>query len=230
MNIKTSFLINIEALSLRRSLLCRFVLGVLLLVLFSFTNADLIHKMNNKLFSEKKSFEFAFEFEAQSEDGTLLMYYDGVYFLQGEKYMVSTEQYDIYSDATKKWFLDKENQELYIFNEQESEGDITENPFSLLKDVDALFKYKNKEVSGESSVIILDPLDKDAFYKEVQIEVDNNTFLPRVLSYILENGDRYTAKITNSKETSPLDDDFFSLDPSSLEVLYPDLYVTDMVD
>jgi len=154
---------------------------------------------------------------------------EGRFFMKGEKYIVKSEQMDIYYDGMTLWnFLPDVNEvNISIPESSDDQTSYFDNPtrlFSIYKD-DFFFSYIGEDVRKTKPVHVLDlyPKQLDKSFSRIRLAIEKESFRLFSAQIFSKDGVHYLLEITSIK-TQPLDDSFFRFDASQ----YPGVEVIDL--
>lgn len=190
-------------------------------------NYDILKKVITNLSIENKCMELNFTFNMYDKSGKSTFNYSGTYFSQESMYKIAGEYYEVYCDSKDKYLYDSFNNEVNIVKEDLSSGDLTENPFLILRDFNKYFKSnKGYEISEKNiATLTLIPVKENSPYSTLVLEIDLKTYYPISISYVFTNKEVYKAQIHKLSfiESKPIS--FFTFDKSSAP---EGLYINDL--
>lgn len=146
--------------------------------------------------------------------------YKGKIAVKGDMYMLMMQDQEIYNDGTTIWtFLPNlDEPEVTIDNNNPEAGDITPSSIFNIYQEGYNYLYLNSANIGGKSYDIVDliPIDKDAQYFKVRIEIGTKDRLLRTFTLFDREGSQYEYLITNFKSDVNLSDSYFRFDTSKL--------------
>lgn len=146
--------------------------------------------------------------------------YKGKIAVKGDMYMLMMQDQEIYNDGTTIWtFLPNlDEPEVTIDNNNPEAGDITPSSIFNIYQEGYNYLYLNSANIGGKIYDIVDliPIDKDAQYFKVRIEIGTKDRLLRTFTLFDREGSQYEYLITNFKSDVNLSDSYFRFDTSKL--------------
>lgn len=188
--------------------------------------AILLEKMAQAL-KEKPAIELTFELTAADPNGAVNGSLKGMVQAQGYSFKLINPDLEIYCDGKSKWILNKQTNELTIFNNDTTQTDLVENPVGFLTSLsttNSQFTHPRKAVETLRPVsnkpiwqIELIPKNKFAAYKSLIIAIEKESNLPCLIRYQSTDDSSYTIHIKTIKtQTAPWPIKNFQLPPSYL--------------
>ena len=147
--------------------------------------------------------------------------------MKGNKYKVTMDGMEIYSDGKTSWNFDKSANEVTINTVDASGNAMT--PQKLLTnfyDKDFYYKFNGEKKDGSKKVqeIELTPTEKTRPYHKVYLMVDKNASSIYSAKFLEKSGGRYSYTITSLKGNVSASDKDFAFDKSK----HPGVEVVDL--
>lgn len=169
----------------------------------------------------------SFTYKVENAQGKALSTKKGSVTMKGNKYRVSMDGLELYSDGRTTWNYEKSANEVTINNVDNSGAAMTpQKMLTNFYDKDFYYKYngEKKDAGKTLQEIELTPTDKSRPYFKVYLYVDKaakNIYSARFLE---KSGGRYTYTITSLKNSAGVADKEFVFDKSK----YPGVEVVDL--
>lgn len=178
-------------------------------------------------FKTYKSPQASFTYKVESAQGKALSTKKGSVVMKGNKYKVTMDGMEIYSDGKTTWSYDKSANEVTVNSVDASGNAMT--PQKLLTnfyDKDFYYKYNGEKKNGSSVVqeIELTPTDKNKSFHKVYLTVNKATSTISSARFLEKTGSRYVYSITSLKGTATVKDSDFAFDKSK----HPGVEVVDL--
>ena len=178
-------------------------------------------------FRTYKAPQASFTYKVENAQGKALSSKKGTVTMKGNKYKVTMDGMEIFSDGKTLWNYDKAANEVTINNVDQSGSAMT--PQKLLTnfyDKDFYYKYngEKKESGKQVQEIELTPTDKSRAYHKVYILVDKAGKHIYSAKFLEKSGGRYSYTINNLKGSASVTDASFVFDKKK----YPGVEVVDL--
>ncbi|MDR3185030.1 MAG: outer membrane lipoprotein carrier protein LolA [Prevotellaceae bacterium] len=138
--------------------------------------------------------EMMFKFTYENTPKKIRDMQTGIMVYSGEHYHLQLGDLDIYCDGVSKWIYNEAVNEVTIFPSEEA-VEMTDNPLKYILNNENKFRYRPvKHLAPNGKKVFstdLIPTSKDAAYTMINLQVEEETFLPVQLTYKLKNGQRY---------------------------------------
>lgn len=153
--------------------------------------------------------------------------YNGKFKLKKEKYYISIQETEIFSDGISRWVYMPDVDEVTVSNLADEEEDMMNNPFQIFDNFKEKFKYKlvgEMQFEGETvNVIELYPYDLDETYHTISLRIAKKSNLLQSARYMSKNGVHYLIDLSNIEITN-LEDNEFVFNSSQ----HPDAEIIDL--
>lgn len=169
----------------------------------------------------------AFTYQVENAQGKALSTKRGVVVMKGNKFKVSMDGMEIFSDGKTVWNYDKSANEVTVNNLNEGGNGMTpQKIFTNFYDRDFYYKLNGiKNVGGKTvQEIELTPTDKTRPYHKVYVWVDKAANTIYSAKFLEKSGGRYSYTVTSLKPTSSTPDADFAFNKSK----YPGVEVVDL--
>jgi chaperone LolA len=181
----------------------------------------------SKKFKTYKSPQAVFSYRVENAQGKALSSKKGTVIMKGNKYKVTMDGMEIYSDGKTSWNFDKSANEVTVNSVDASGNAMT--PQKLLTnfyDKDFYYKYNGEKKEGGKTVqeIELTPTDKNKSFHKVYLLVNKATSTISSARFLEKTGGRYVYSITSLKGNASAKDSDFTFDKSK----YPGVEVVDL--
>jgi outer membrane lipoprotein carrier protein len=178
-------------------------------------------------FKTYKAPQASFTYKVENAQGKALSTKKGTVTMKGNKYKVSMDGMEIFSDGKTIWNYDKSANEVTVNNVDASGNAMT--PQKLLTnfyDKDFLYKYNGEKKEGSKTVqeIELTPTDKTRPFHKVYLTVDKTASSISSAKFLEKSGGRYSYTINSLKPTVTVTDKDFTFDKAK----YPNVEVVDL--
>jgi chaperone LolA len=178
-------------------------------------------------FKTYKSPQASFTYKVENAQGKALSTKKGTVVMKGNKYKVSMDGLEIYSDGKTSWNYDKSANEVTV-NTVDANGNAM-TPQKLLTnfyDKDFYYKYNGEKKDGGKTVqeIELTPTDKSKPFHKVYLLVNKATSTISSARFLEKTGGRYTYTINSLNGTASVKDSDFTFDKSK----HPGVEVVDL--
>lgn len=169
----------------------------------------------------------AFTYQVENAQGKPLSTKRGSVVMKGNKFKVSMDGMEIFSDGRTVWNYDKSANEVTVNNLNEGGSGMTpQKIFTNFYDKDFYYKLNGAKKQGGKTVqeIELTPMDKTRPYHKVYVWVDRGANTIYSARFLEKSGGRYSYTINELKPTSTLADSEFVFNKSK----YPGVEVVDL--
>ena len=169
----------------------------------------------------------AFTYQVENAQGKALSTKRGSVVMKGNKFKVSMDGLEIFSDGRTVWNYDKSANEVTVNNLSEGGSGMTpQKIFTNFYDNDFYYKLNGIKKIGSKTVqeIELTPTDKTRPYHKVYVWVDKATNSIYSARFLEKSGGRYSYTINTLKPTSSMADAEFVFNKSK----YPGVEVVDL--
>jgi outer membrane lipoprotein carrier protein len=169
----------------------------------------------------------AFTYQVENAQGKALSTKRGVVVMKGNKFKVSMDGMEIFSDGKTVWNYDKSANEVTVNNLNEGGNGMTpQKIFTNFYDRDFFYKLNGIKTIGGKSVqeIELTPTDKTRPYHKIYVWVDKAANTIYSAKFLEKSGGRYSYTVTSLKPTSAMPDTDFVFNKSK----YPGVEVVDL--
>ncbi len=178
-------------------------------------------------FKTFKAPQASFTYKVENAQGKALSTKKGSVTMKGNKYRVSMDGLEIFSDGRTIWNYDRANNEVTVNNVESGSSQMT--PQRLLTnfyDKDFLYKLNGEKKEGAKTLqeIELTPTDKSRPYHKVYLWIDKAGQSIYSARFLEKSGGRYSYTITSLKPTATVADSYFAFDKSK----YPGVEVVDL--
>jgi outer membrane lipoprotein carrier protein len=178
-------------------------------------------------FKTYKSPQASFTYKVENAQGKALSTKKGTVTMKGNKYKVTMDGMEIYSDGKTVWNYDKSANEVTVNNVDASGSAMT--PQKLLTnfyDKDFYYKYngEKKEAGKTVQEIELTPTDKTRPFHKVYLLIDKATSTIYSARFLEKSGGRYSYTITTMKPSVAVSDSDFAFDKAK----HPGVEVVDL--
>ena len=178
-------------------------------------------------FKTYSSPQAAFTYKVENAQGKALSTKKGTVTMKGNKFRVSMDGMEIFSDGKTVWNYDKSANEVTVNNLNEGGASMTpQKIFTNFYDKDFFYKMNGtkKEAGKTLSEIELTPTDKTRPYHKVYVLVDKATNTIYSAKFLEKSGGRYSYTVTTLKGTSTTPDADFAFNKAK----YPGVEVVDL--
>lgn len=169
----------------------------------------------------------SFTYKVESTQGKALSTKKGTVTMKGNKFRVSMDGMEIFSDGKTVWNYDKSANEVTVNNLNEGGSGMTpQKIFTNFYDKDFFYKMNGtkKEAGKTLSEVELTPTDKTRPYHKVYVLVDKATNSIYSAKFLEKSGGRYSYTVNNLKSTSSIPDADFVFNKAK----YPGVEVVDL--
>lgn len=178
-------------------------------------------------FKTYKAPQASFTYKVENAQGKALSTKKGTVVMKGNKYKVTMDGLEIYSDGRTVWNYDRSANEVTVNNVDVSGNAMT--PQKLLTDFydkDFYYKYNGEKKDGGKTVqeIELTPTDKSKPFHKVYLLVNKSTNTISSAKFLEKTGGRYSYSITSLRPNANVKDSDFTFDKSK----HPGVEVVDL--
>jgi outer membrane lipoprotein carrier protein len=169
----------------------------------------------------------SFTYQVENAAGKALSTKRGTVVMKGNKFKVSMDGMEIFSDGKTVWNYDKSANEVTVNNLNEGGSGMTpQKIFTNFYDKDFFYKLNGtKSVAGKTvQEIELTPTDKTRPYHKVYVWVDRAANTIYSAKFLEKSGGRYSYTVNTIKPTSSLADAEFIFNKSK----YPGVEIVDL--
>jgi outer membrane lipoprotein carrier protein len=169
----------------------------------------------------------AFTYKVENAQGKALSTKRGSVIMKGNKFRVSMDGMEIFSDGKTVWNYDKSANEVTVNNVNEGGTGMTpQKIFTNFYDKDFYYKLNGTKKEGGKTLseIELTPIDKTRPYHKVYVLVDKATNTIYSARFLEKSGGRYSYTINSLKGTSSIADTDFAFNKAK----YPGVEVVDL--
>lgn len=169
----------------------------------------------------------SFTYQVENAQGKALSTKKGTVVMKGNKFKVSMDGLEIFSDGKTVWNYDKSANEVTVNNLNEGGSGMTpQKVFTNFYDKDFFYKLNGAKTAGGKTVqeIELTPTDKTRPYYKVYVLVDKAANTIYSARFLEKSGGRYSYTVTSLKPTSSVADAEFVFNKSR----YPGVEVVDL--
>ncbi|HEV7622075.1 MAG TPA: outer membrane lipoprotein carrier protein LolA [Flavisolibacter sp.] len=168
-------------------------------------------------FKTYKSPQASFTYQVENAQGKVLSTKKGSVMMKGNKYKVTMDGMEIYSDGKTTWNYDKSTNEVTIDNVNSSGTAMTpQKLFTNFYDKDFYYKYNGEKKEGAKVLqeIELTPTDKTRPFHKIYVWVDKSTNSIHHAQFLEKTGGRYSYIINLLKPAVKASDADFTFDKS----------------
>lgn len=169
----------------------------------------------------------SFTYQVENAQGKALSTKRGTVVMKGNKFKVSMDGLEIFSDGRTVWNFDRSANEVTVNNLAEGGSGMTpQKIFTNFYDRDFFYKLNGVKKLGGKTVqeIELTPTDKTRPYHKVYVWVDKASNSIYSAKFLEKSGGRYSYTVNSLKPTSAVGDAEFVFNKSR----YPGVEVVDL--
>lgn len=181
----------------------------------------------SRTFKTYKAPQASFVYKVENADGKALSTKNGKVTMKGNRYRVTIDGMEIFSDGRTTWNYDKNANEVTVDNANLSAGAMTpQKLFTNFYDQDFYYKSNGtKKIGGKTlQEIELTPTDKTRPFHKVYVLIDKSKNTIYSAKFLEKSGGRYSYTITALQPSAPVSDAYFVFDKSK----YPGVEVVDL--
>ena len=178
-------------------------------------------------FKSYSSPQASFTYKVENAQGKALSTKKGTVTMKGNKFRVSMDGMEIFSDGKTVWNYDKSANEVTVNNVNEGGSAMTpQKMFTNFYDKDFFYKLNGtKTEAGKTlSEVELTPMDKTRPYHKVYVLVDKAANTIYSARFLEKSGGRYSYTVNNLKPSASMADSDFAFNKSK----YPGVEVVDL--
>jgi outer membrane lipoprotein carrier protein len=178
-------------------------------------------------FKTFKAPQAAFVYQVENAQGKVLSSKKGSVTMKGNRYRVSMDGLEIFSDGRTTWNYDKSANEVTVDNVNTAASAMTpQKLFTNFYDRDFYYKLNGDKKVGARTLqeIELTPTDKTRPYHKIYVMVDKATNTIYSARFLEKSGSRYTYTINTMKQDAPVADAYFTFDKAK----YPGVEIVDL--
>jgi chaperone LolA len=182
--------------------------------------------VSNK-FRTFKAPQAAFVYKVENAQGKVLSQKKGSVTMKGNRFRVSMDGMEIYSDGRTTWNYDKSANEVTVDNVNTAASAMTpQKLFTNFYDKDFYYKENGTKKEGNRNLqeIELTPVDKSKPYHKVYVLIDKATNTIYSAKFLEKTGGRYSYTVTSLKQDATVADTYFTFDKSK----FPGVEVVDL--
>jgi chaperone LolA len=169
----------------------------------------------------------SFTYQVENAQGKALSAKRGTVVMKGNKFKVSMDGMEIFSDGRTVWNYDKSANEVTVNNLNEGGSGMTpQKIFTNFYDKDFYYKLNGSKKVGAKTVqeIELTPTDKTRPYHKVYVLVDRAANTIYNAKFLEKSGGRYSYTVNSLKPTASVGDTEFVFNKAK----YPGVEVVDL--
>jgi outer membrane lipoprotein carrier protein len=169
----------------------------------------------------------SFTYQVENAQGKALSTKRGTVVMKGNKFKVSMDGMEIFSDGKTVWNYDKSANEVTVNNLAESGSGMTpQKVFTNFYDKDFFYKLNGTKKAGSKTLqeIELTPTDKTRPYHKVYVLVDKAANTISSAKFLEKSGGRYSYIVNGIKPNAAIADAEFVFNKSK----YPGVEVVDL--
>jgi outer membrane lipoprotein-sorting protein len=174
-----------------------------------------------------KAPQATFTYSVENAQGKVLSSKKGTVTMKGNRYRVTMDGMEIFSDGKTTWNYDKSANEVTVDNVNTAASAMTpQKMFTNFYDKDFFYKLNgDKKVAGKTlQEVELTPTDKTRPYHKVYVLIDKSTNTIYNAKFLEKSGGRYSYTVTALKPSATVADTYFIFDKSK----YPGVEVVDL--
>ena len=178
-------------------------------------------------FKTYKSPQASFSYQVENAQGKVLSTKKGTVVMQGNKYHVTMDGLEIFSDGKTSWNYDKSANEVTVNGVDVSATAMTpQKLFTNFYDKDFFYKLNGQKKLGGKTVqeIEMTPTDKTRPFHKVYVYVDKATNTIYSAKFLEKSGNRYSYTINSLKPNASASEAQFAFDKKR----YPGVEVVDL--
>ncbi len=174
-----------------------------------------------------KSPQASFTYKVENAQGKALSTKKGTVKMKGNKFRVSMDGLEIFSDGRTVWNYDKGAKEVTVNNvDANASGMSPQKLFTNFYDKDFYYKLNGEKKQDGRTVqeIELTPIDKTRPYHKVYVLVDKNSKSIYSAKFLEKSGGRYSYTVTSLKPSGAVADADFVFNKAK----YPGVELIDL--
>jgi len=168
-----------------------------------------------------------FTYQIENAQGKALSKKTGTVTMKGDKYKVTMNGLEIYSDGRTSWNYDKSTNEVTVSGVDAGGGAMTpQKLFTNFYDKDFYYKLNGEQKTGGKTVqeIEMTPTDKTRPFHKVYLLVDKASKNIYSARFLEKSGNRYSYTVNSLKPNVAVSDAEFTFNKSK----YPGVEVVDL--
>lgn len=144
---------------------------------------------------------------------------------QGNKFLFTSEDQDIYGDGTDVWLYLKDRDEVQLNNYDDDDELGLMTPRDLLKQYKSdQFEYDLVNKTDESLFIEFKPLSRDSEYSKYRVEINKKDKDFEKVEAFGKDGSRIIVSLAKMSTNNTYSNDFFTFDKTA----HPGVYIEDL--
>jgi outer membrane lipoprotein-sorting protein len=171
--------------------------------------------------------EMSFKFTYDNAPKKIQDSQTGILMYGGRQFHLQLGDLDVYCDGISKWVCNESVGEVTIFPAEEA-VEMTDNPLEYIINNEDNFRYRptKRLVQHGKKVLAIDLIPKslEAAYTMINLQVEEETFVPVQITYKMKDGQRYIIDV-DEVDTNITVKSFSFMFPSHL---YPNVTINDM--
>lgn len=178
-------------------------------------------------FKTFKAPQASFTYKVENAQGKALSTKKGTVVMKGNKYKVSMDGMEIFSDGRTVWNYSKAEKEVTVNSVETGSNAMTpQRLFSNFYDKDFYYKLngEKKEAGKTLQEVELTPTDKTRPYHKVYVWIDKATKTIYSAKFLEKSGGRYSYTINSLKPAAAVSDSYFAFNKSK----FPGVEVVDL--
>ncbi len=170
-----------------------------------------------------------FNFKQTNYQGETSGEFDGILYLEDNKYKLKMPGTVIYSNGKTLWQYLVDLNEVTITNAREDDNSVLSDPGQIFTGYEKNFKYKFKEeyLKNGHTVHVVDLFPKDldnSEYSRIRLDIQKDGLRLEAAKYFGKNGIQYHINILDFKAMDNMKKGFFKFDKSE----HPGVEINDM--
>jgi len=178
-------------------------------------------------FKTFKAPQATFTYKVENAQGKALSIKKGTVTMKGNRYKVTMDGMEIFSDGRTTWNYDRSANEVTVDNVNTSASAMTpQKLFTNFYDQDFYYKLNGTKKQGGKNLqeVELTPTDKTRPFHKIYVLVDKGSNTIYSATFLEKAGGRYTYTINSLKPNAAVGDGYFAFDKSK----YPGVEVVDL--
>lgn len=168
-----------------------------------------------------------FTYKVENEYGKALSTKKGTVTMKGNRYKVTLDGMEIFSDGKTTWNYDKSANEVTVDNANTSSSAMTpQKLFTNFYDNDFYYKLNGTKKVGSKTLqeVELTPTDKTRPFHKIYVLIDKGSNTIYSAKFLDKTGGRYSYTITSLKQNAPISNTYFIFDKAK----FPGVEVVDL--
>jgi outer membrane lipoprotein-sorting protein len=178
-------------------------------------SANILKELQKKI-STYKDISISFTFRSEKKD-KFIDEMKGTFLIKGEKYVLKTDQQQIYCNETSVWSYLPEQKEVTVFKYDKDDDAQMMNPLKMIQGYEKSYKSNFIRETVEKGVLMqiidLTPLKPTSYYK-VRLTLDKNKKQIIRITIYEKDGMQYTYIVDKFEVNKNLSDEQFVFDIS----------------